>query len=171
MPGRVPSQGYGGSGGTSPLSEAVRLATRGSNRARLVLPCEAASSGAARRFVLAALLEWEHHGVADQATLVVSELVTNAVLHARTEVEVIVERRGAGVRLEVGDGSQVQPHVKDYGPDGSTGRGLQLVDGMAAAWGVLPSTRGKVVWVDLDPDPRYDDVDSIVAGGGSGSSR
>lgn len=131
---------------------------RGSNREHVTLPCEAASSGAARRFVLATLLEWDCHGVVDSATLVASELVTNVVLHARTDLEVVVERQGEGARIEVADGSPMLPSVKDYGVEGSTGRGLRMVAAVAAEWGVSPRREGKVVWVELEPDPRYEGI-------------
>jgi anti-sigma regulatory factor (Ser/Thr protein kinase) len=88
------------------------------------------------------------------ATLLTSELVTNAVLHARTdlEVEVILERDQA--RVVVKDHDTRLPAPWPGPTDATTGRGLRLVDAMASAWGTEPTEAGKVVWFDLVVDSR-----------------
>jgi anti-sigma regulatory factor (Ser/Thr protein kinase) len=114
---------------------------------RLHLPPEAASAGVARRFVAAAL-----HGCNVDLTLVsllVSELVSNAVLHARTPLEVVVQSRGDYVRITVSDESPALPAMKAYAPDAVTGRGLTMVDTAAARWGVDELSSGKAVWFEL----------------------
>jgi two-component sensor histidine kinase len=83
----------------------------------------------------------------DAATLVVSELVTNAVRHAGTPVSVRVRLLGSRVRLEVGDGDPRLPQPATG--TGESGRGLRLVTAVARAWGARPTSHGKVVWAEL----------------------
>jgi anti-sigma regulatory factor (Ser/Thr protein kinase) len=115
------------------------------------LPPHPSSVGQARRFVrdqLAAL------GVQDpggSAELVVSELVTNAVIHAGTSVAVLVARDGAGARVEVSDGSAVMPGLRVVTAGSSSGRGLTLVEHFARRWGAERTPAGKVVWFVVGP--------------------
>lgn len=88
----------------------------------------------------------------DDACLVVSELATNAVLHARTPFRVAVEPRGDAVRVVVHDGSPRRPVASDAAPGATTGRGLQIVDALSRAWGVEPTEDGKAVWAELVRD-------------------
>ena len=67
------------------------------------LPPEPASASAARRFAQSVLDQWHETDLADVVALLVSELVTNAVLHAGSPVQIAVRRRGATVRIEVAD--------------------------------------------------------------------
>jgi hypothetical protein len=88
----------------------------------------------------------------DSARLLTSELVTNAVVHTGTDVEVTVRRLASGVRVEVAD-HESQPPVPTSVPALSVrGRGLDLVATMADGWG-FKCWNGKVVWFDLkNPD-------------------
>jgi anti-sigma regulatory factor (Ser/Thr protein kinase) len=112
------------------------------------LPPHPSSVGTARRFVtgqLAAL------GIADpgaSAELVVSELVTNAVIHAGTDLTVRVVPVGAGngARIEVADGSTTMPGLRIANSQSHSGRGLMLVEHFALEWGVERTESGKVVW-------------------------
>jgi anti-sigma regulatory factor (Ser/Thr protein kinase) len=110
------------------------------------LPPHPASAGRARRFVhdeLAAL------GVADPgagAELVVSELVTNAVIHAGTDITLRVLPDAAGARVEVVDGSTAMPGLRIADSTSHSGRGLVLVEHFANAWGVERLPAGKIVW-------------------------
>lgn len=98
----------------------------------------------ARRFVADVLSVW---GLADgDAVLAVSELATNAVRHAGTEFAVRVIREVGQVRVEVANGSPVLPSLPGPSTDREAGRGVQLVEAVATAWGVLPSSGGKAVW-------------------------
>jgi anti-sigma regulatory factor (Ser/Thr protein kinase) len=87
----------------------------------------------------------------DRAVLLASELVTNAVIHARTELRLRVELRGELLHLAVRDGNpwQLRPAtIPD--PEAEGGRGLWLVDQLARAWGVnRHPDGGKVVWCTL----------------------
>lgn len=118
--------------------------------ALISLPAEAQSPAAARRFAARTLADWDLDPLVDTATLLVSELVTNCLLHARTPMTVRCRRDGDGVRIEVEDGSAVVPRVRRYGSDSATGRGLALVDQLTAAWGTEPTpSGGKKVWFRL----------------------
>jgi PAS domain S-box-containing protein len=97
----------------------------------------------------------------------VSEVVTNAVLHAHTEIDltVAVERDGT-VRVEVRDGSLNLPLPRDYTETASTGRGLGLVEVLASSYGVHPHAHGKTVWFvvgDEQPDLSDWDLDEVSA--------
>jgi anti-sigma regulatory factor (Ser/Thr protein kinase) len=120
------------------------------SEARTSLPADAASAGVARRFVDRTLLAWGLDGVADTATLLVSELVANAILHARSRLEVVVRQTPRVLRIEVHDSSGRLPARKHYSEDAATGRGLLLVETLAAGWGADPTADGKRVWFEID---------------------
>ena len=86
------------------------------------LPATARSVTEARRFVTAALTGWGRGELADTAALLTSEVVTNAVLHARTTVDLVIRQLRDGITVEVSDGSPVgtgrQAFLKD--PAGNT---------------------------------------------------
>lgn len=114
--------------------------------ARLTLPPEAASVPTARRFVRATLRALGLDGACEVAEVLVSELATNAVLHARTEFTVEVEAEDERVQILVTDGSGVVPRQRSYGPESTTGRGIGLVDALSTSWGVERAPVGKTVW-------------------------
>ncbi len=101
---------------------------------------------------MAATLDtWDCDGLRDVATLLVSELVANAVLHAGgSGVRVLVRHTGSRVRVEVWDGDARPPVRKHYSSTATTGRGLMLVDQLATQWGVSRRDDGKRVWFELD---------------------
>jgi anti-sigma regulatory factor (Ser/Thr protein kinase) len=122
----------------------------------LDLPPTTASVPVARRFVRARLVEdaasaADGRADVDIATLLVSEVVTNAILHARSVVTLTVDVVEDVVRITVRDGSPVQPRVHAFAPTSATGRGLLLLDRLAKRWGVEPDpvTGGKVVWFEV----------------------
>ncbi len=128
------------------------------------LPAEPASAAAARRFVRDVLASWGAHEFEDPAVLLTSELVTNAVLHARSAPLLSLRLVDGRLRVGVSDGTPVAPVRKRYGQDAATGRGLLLVETMASAWGSEPSGAGKLVWFELEPadqgrSPMSTDVD------------
>jgi anti-sigma regulatory factor (Ser/Thr protein kinase) len=105
----------------------------------------------ARRFVARAL-EDVADGRADDAALLTSELATNAVIHAGSPYTVTVRRDGDRIRVEVLDASAASARRCHYSPTSGTGRGLGMVEDVAAAWGVEDTADGgKVVWFELDP--------------------
>jgi anti-sigma regulatory factor (Ser/Thr protein kinase) len=119
--------------------------------ARLALPAEPASVGKARRLVAAALRDVVDDEVLSSALVVTSELVTNAMLHARTDLEVAVRRHETGLRVEVQDGSPRLPRRKRYSEESGTGRGLVLVESLSSLAGAEQNERGKLVWALLVP--------------------
>jgi anti-sigma regulatory factor (Ser/Thr protein kinase) len=121
------------------------------------LPPHPSSIGAARRFVRSALLTSGREELADDAELAVSEVVTNAVVHAGTRIEVNVVLGPVLVRVEVEDGSPHQPRARRYATTASTGRGLGLLNDTAADWGVRPTKTGKAVWFELAPSLSWDE--------------
>lgn len=123
--------------------------------ARVELPAEAGSAGRARRHLRRTLAGPSASGVpeavAADAEVCLSELVTNALLHAGTGVSVRVRLTPSVLRLEVGDGSPVVPQWVPRSLTASTGRGLPLITALSTARGgeVHPDGRGKTVWCEL----------------------
>jgi anti-sigma regulatory factor (Ser/Thr protein kinase) len=96
------------------------------------------------------LMGWPEHSI-DQARVVTSELVTNAVLHARTGVELTI-RVDDGCFIEVSDGAPADlPQLAEPGELRPGGMGLYLVEALAAEWGVERDPTRKVVWARLQP--------------------
>jgi anti-sigma regulatory factor (Ser/Thr protein kinase) len=110
-------------------------------------PGDAKHIADARTFVGSRLGE---HGLADAAVvlrLVVSELATNAVLHAATPFTVTLTREQGSLRLVVSDGLRVRvPDPKPRPPTEPDGRGLGIVERLSTAWGVSDDVDGKSVW-------------------------
>lgn len=120
--------------------------------ARTTLPADPVSAGLARRFLQTRLREWGVYHLTDTATLLVSELVTNAVLHARSETMLSLGYDDGVLRVEVADSSLVGIQRRTYAYDAATGRGLVLVDALSTAWGTIATEEGKAVWFELDSD-------------------
>ncbi|MFC5889956.1 ATP-binding protein [Kitasatospora sp. CM 4170] len=129
---------------------------------RLVL---AGSEGAVQRsrdFSRSALLSWrwlpavdeEQLAVAEDVLLMVSELITNACLHAPGGPrELRLHWDGTRLRVEVSDASPVPPRLLLHGdPARPGGHGLRVVERLARAWGSVPEGEGKLVWLEV-PSP------------------
>ena len=82
--------------------------------------------------------------------LVVTELLTNALLHGREPVEVRARATQEQLRVEVHDSSELEPAPRDADPTDLSGRGLMLVAGLVDRWGVASSRTGKYVWAEFD---------------------
>lgn len=105
--------------------------------------------GFARHFIYEVLNEWECESLLETAQLLVSELVTNAVLHAGSPIEVTVTLDREGVRVDVIDHT-IRPVMPRNAPLGAlSGRGLRIVDALAKSWGTRPLPEGKSVWFTL----------------------
>ncbi|MFL6102677.1 MAG: ATP-binding protein [Actinomycetes bacterium] len=122
-------------------------------RDELVLAPIPTAAAAARAFVREVCRYWQlalpDNTLMDRAVLLASELVTNAVIHARTELRLRVELRGDLLHLAVRDGNP-RMLVIIPGPEAEGGRGLWLVDQLARAWGVnRHPDGGKVIWCTL----------------------
>ncbi|WP_370530426.1 ATP-binding protein [Streptomyces sp. WP-1] len=112
----------------------------------------AAPAAAARRLVRTACAVWGLDALAEDRALIVSELVADAVQHARREsTRVVIDRPGtARVRVGVADLSQVRPVEREADDSEEGGRGLLLVAALAADWGADERRRGKIVRADLE---------------------
>lgn len=130
--------------------------------AEISLPATLRSVSDARRFVRQTLREVHGDAAEWAASQVVSELVTNAVLHARTACRVSLSVTGELVRLEVEDHAPQNPRERSYGVLATTGRGLRLVAALARSWGSYPVAGGKVVWCELAADRDGHGVDSYT---------
>jgi hypothetical protein len=109
---------------------------------------------ASRDFVSRTLLDWRLSQHIPAACLVVSELVTNAMTHAGTDIELTFSEHRQTVRVAVRDRSADLP-VERHSALGLHGRGLTIVAGLSSAWGVLPhADGGKVVWAVLGASHR-----------------
>lgn len=111
------------------------------------LPVDASSCAAARLLVRAACADWavDHHVLA--ATVVATELVANAVEHARTPCRITVGLDGWGLRISVRDGRPgPDPRPLPVSAVGAGARGLHLVSVFSSSWGTLPLPGGKTVW-------------------------
>jgi anti-sigma regulatory factor (Ser/Thr protein kinase) len=116
----------------------------------LFLPPRAASTREARTRVRDLVSpSWPAECVATLQVLV-AELVTNAVLHARSDAELSATIDGHRARIEVRDRSTRMPTALHYGSGSITGRGLHLVDALAERWGVDEASDGKVVWFEIE---------------------
>ncbi len=107
---------------------------------------------AARVFLDDVLHGWGHVAIPEDARLVLSELVTNAVIHARSPFSVSVGAGDSTVRLAVHDQSPAQPSMSEPDPLTPSGRGLQLISALSSAWGVERRPPGKVIWAEVPLD-------------------
>lgn len=127
----------------------------------LTLSAEPNAVRLSRVLVSITLLRWGLKRLDDDAELVVSELVTNAVQASKSTrddpalIHVRVSHLGTSVVVEVWDRDLTPPAMQDVGGDAESGRGLMIVEALAARWGYYLSIgSGKVVWAELDIPPR-----------------
>lgn len=104
---------------------------------------------AARAFVKRTLAEWDATAFEWAAVTLVSELATNAVLHARTSFTVVLRLTDDLLRISVSDESVRLPQQRNYGTDATTGRGLHLLHDLSSSDGVEVTAGGKTVWCEL----------------------
>jgi anti-sigma regulatory factor (Ser/Thr protein kinase) len=135
-------------------STAEATGPRGSTRATVRMLPTPSAPARARSFLHRCLRSWRAADGpdvdGDAAALVVDELVTNAVLHAGTPLDLLVDLREQALVVAVADGSSSMPGARVAAADAESGRGLALVAAIAHRWGVRPRQEGgKVVWVEL----------------------
>jgi hypothetical protein len=131
------------------LAQALRRLSAGPDprTARISVHPHPRASRVARDFVSRTCLDWQHPQVIGAAVLVTSELVTNGLAHAKTDLEISLSATDDRVLLAVRDGSDELPRVLPAG----RGRGMHVIEGFSRGWGSLPGPEGgKVVWVVLD---------------------
>jgi anti-sigma regulatory factor (Ser/Thr protein kinase) len=120
-------------------------------RAQVTYPAGLENVTLSRRFTEHWLSMWGCEALVDDAQLLVSELVSNAVLHAGTEVTLVLDLDEERLRIEVSDGTSVLPIPRAALPEATTGRGLLIVDRISDRWGTGTRPGGKVVWAELVP--------------------
>jgi len=133
--------------------------------ATLTLDVDPRSVRLARDHVRTTLTAAGLHDLLDDATLAVSEVVTNAIVHAGTEVQLRVLTDDAAVRVEVEDRGLQLPVRRAHSGAAGTGRGLALVEDTVQRWGVVELEDGKVVWFEVgfpEHGPAGDDEDPHV---------
>ncbi|MGH9179922.1 MAG: ATP-binding protein [Acidimicrobiales bacterium] len=119
--------------------------------ARTSFRADVHNAASARRFVADVLTQrgFSNRGI-ENAVLVTSEAVTNAIIHAGTAVGVVVVGDALMARIEVHDGVATPPAPVDVDPEAAFGRGLRVIEAVAEAWGVEPTAHdGKCVWFEL----------------------
>ncbi|MFF0276234.1 MULTISPECIES: ATP-binding SpoIIE family protein phosphatase [unclassified Streptomyces] len=109
---------------------------------------------AAREQVRQLLHDWRDEEQLDSAVLMVSEMVTNVLVHTDGDALLVAEvacgEKARRLRVEVSDGSDELPHKRHPGEMASSGRGLVLMEMLADAWGVDPRGEGKAIWFELN---------------------
>lgn len=124
--------------------------------ARLQLHADVAEVGVVRELLKRLLASWRMAAAAtDDVLLLASEVAGNAIRHGQSPVTLIARYDGKRVRIEVGDGSRELPMTRHPTAFDEGGRGMLLVEAIAADWGVLATTGGKRVWfeIELGPEP------------------
>jgi anti-anti-sigma regulatory factor len=118
-------------------------------RYRQRLSATPAAPALARQVLVEACRAWKLPGLLDDAEVVLTELISNAVRHAGGDLQLKVALGERFLHLSLRDGSPVAPTRVTPDPDIGGGRGLILVDALAASWGSTPTPDGKVVWATL----------------------
>jgi anti-sigma regulatory factor (Ser/Thr protein kinase) len=135
--------------------------------ARQAWPAAASAVPEARRMVRETLRGAGRCEVVESAELIVSELVSNVVLHVGGDLELAVDVRADEVVIEVSDSSPLSPHLRMFSRTSSTGRGMRLVHSLSAEHGVRPrhadDRPGKTIWVRLTTASSARGDDEIAA--------
>ncbi|MGW1204986.1 ATP-binding protein [Streptomyces cyaneofuscatus] len=128
--------------------------TPASKSASLLVSSEVAAVSDARRQIVATVRHWDQliaPDAVDTLELLAGEVIANAVVHTGSGCHVTVSWNGARLRVEVEDpGPALGRPPAVVSSDAECGRGLQLVECLAARWGSLPTLKGKAVWFEID---------------------
>lgn len=118
-------------------------------------PAHVRSAGQARTVVRQTLEGWCDEDRLDDIALCVSELITNAVVHADSEPQLLVHVRPDVIHVEISDESDVLPVMRGAGPEDTSGRGVSILGMLSDRWGALRrSGGGKTVWFDIERSPQ-----------------
>jgi hypothetical protein len=119
----------------------------GDHRLSLGLEPLVGAARRAREMITEACARWDLTDLIGTSCIVVTEMVNNVVAHARTPMIVLLAVREAGLSVAVRDGSTTAPaYTGAPAPTSYGGRGMLLIDSVAARWGNLVLSHGKVVW-------------------------
>ncbi|MFD8389541.1 ATP-binding protein [Streptomyces sp. NPDC059680] len=118
---------------------------------------ELTSAGRARHLVTGQLSDWDLGDLADTAELLVSELVTNALRHTRGPLRLNLRLRHSRLLCEVEDTESAGPARSVADADAEGGRGIELLDLLADAWGSTRTGTGKTMWFELRAEDRLGD--------------
>jgi anti-sigma regulatory factor (Ser/Thr protein kinase) len=146
------SSSASGSGQADALQEVCRLhsAIIGGDQRVEEFAAEHRAPADARAFLTGTLEAWGYSGpLLDDARLVISELATNAVMHAGSAFRVVAQSHNGRLRLAVRDGSCAEPKIGKDWPSAPNGRGMRLVEAVCTRWGVEREPDGKTVWAEL----------------------
>lgn len=117
---------------------------------RTQLPAVAASAAQARSFALSALAEWDLSDLRDTVSLLVTELISNGVRHAKTTLELILRFDDVSLRVAVADGDLRPPITQARHGLTVGGWGLALIESLSTQWGTdIDDARGKTVWFEI----------------------
>lgn len=138
--------------------------------ASVTLDSDPRNVGRARSVLREALTRSGAEHLVDSASVVLSEVVTNAFVHAGGRVRVDVAATSDWVRVEVQDGSSSVPARRNYASTAGTGRGVPLMDSMADRWGIAERPVGKAVWFEVgDGGPSSSAATGMLDGAGRGA--
>lgn len=121
----------------------------GAVMASLTLPADVRSVGRAREMMREVLKAASAHELLDAAEVAISEVVTNAVVHAGTEIEVRICAAERALRVEVDDRSRRLPVLRTWSTTAGTGRGMHILGESTDRWDVDPAPHGKTVWFEI----------------------
>ncbi len=102
-----------------------------------------------RRFVRDTLTQWCATDLVSAAQLAVSEIVTNAVLHAVSPIEIQLSWIDTTLRIEILDGTSAVPAINDAATD-QHGDALRIIEELVGAWGTTEHNDGKAIWLTID---------------------
>jgi anti-sigma regulatory factor (Ser/Thr protein kinase) len=122
---------------------------QGQRQASVALPAATTAPRDARRFTVETLRSWGALSSIEEAELIVSELVTNALRHASSPTRVALAADGDCLRIEVADLGQGGAVRRRAAPEDTGGRGLLLVEAMADRWGSHHDGHEHVVWCEI----------------------
>jgi anti-sigma regulatory factor (Ser/Thr protein kinase) len=129
---------------------------RDHHSARATFAANPGAVTAARRYTRQKLTDWGAGGQTAAASLVVSELASNAVRHAGSGFGLSLTCDHDAVRIVVSDASEVRPVSRRPKPGATSGYGLNIVSNLAADWGCIVGDHGKEIWVQLAGIPNSD---------------
>lgn len=132
----------------------------------ITLSAELLSVRTGRQFARDVVLEWGLERLSDDVQLGVSELLSNAVRHAGTDVEMSLKLNGRlVVEVHDSDPDLRRPVIPNQTPYATSGRGLQIVSAISDDWGIRATADGKVIWFSLAlPESGTPDADILAFG-------